>query len=214
MKLLIVAATEMELDQIRASTKSSKLDIQYYCHGIGLVSCVYNLTEKLNSNFNLVIQVGIAGTYKKEYQVGDTVFVESDQLGDEGAENNESLLTTFDLGLKDLNESPYSKGILVNLHTSFFPKNLPRVTGLTTNLSSGSSETIKKRKLKYNADIETMEGAAFHFVCLMKKNPFVQIRTISNIVEPRNKENWNIPLALSQNASIIIQYINNLQNSL
>jgi futalosine hydrolase len=42
-----------------------------------------------------------------------------------------------------------------------------------------------------------MEGAAFMFVCKMENQEYLQIRSISNFVEPRNLNNWNIPLAIN-----------------
>jgi len=35
----------------------------------------------------------------------------------------------------------------------------------------------------------------------------VQIRSVSNYVEKRNKENWNIPLALKNLQSILIELL-------
>ena len=49
---------------------------------------------------------------------------------------------------------------------------------------------------KYNPDIETMEGATFFYICSRENIPFLALRAISNRVEPRNKEKWNIQLAL------------------
>ena len=41
-----------------------------------------------------------------------------------------------------------------------------------------------------------MEGAAFFKVCNYFNVPCMQIRSISNRVEKRNKENWDISLAI------------------
>jgi nucleoside phosphorylase len=41
-----------------------------------------------------------------------------------------------------------------------------------------------------------MEGGAFFYCCLKSKVPFIEIRAISNIVATRNREAWNIPLAV------------------
>jgi futalosine hydrolase len=41
-----------------------------------------------------------------------------------------------------------------------------------------------------------MEGAAFFYVCSKEKIPFLALRSVSNRVEPRDKEKWNIHLAL------------------
>ncbi|MCB0664545.1 MAG: hypothetical protein KDC80_01930, partial [Saprospiraceae bacterium] len=67
---------------------------------------------------------------------------------------------------------------------------------ITVNKVHGNDESIERIKEKFNPDIETMEGAAFYYSCHLMHQPCVQIRSISNKVERRNRENWNIPLAL------------------
>jgi futalosine hydrolase len=63
---------------------------------------------------------------------------------------------------------------------------------------------------KFDADIETMEGAAFFYSCLQLKIPFLQIRAISNFVEPRDKSKWNIPLALENLSTEIFDFLNTI----
>ncbi|ULT38317.1 hypothetical protein KRR40_24600 [Niabella defluvii] len=41
-----------------------------------------------------------------------------------------------------------------------------------------------------------MEGAALHYVALMEKIPFLQIRGISNYVGERDKRKWNFKDAI------------------
>jgi futalosine hydrolase len=41
-----------------------------------------------------------------------------------------------------------------------------------------------------------MEGAAVYFVCNEMNIPVIQIRAISNYIEPRNKSNWDIKKAI------------------
>ena len=41
-----------------------------------------------------------------------------------------------------------------------------------------------------------MEGATFFYICSREKIPFLALRAISNRVELRNRNKWNIPLAL------------------
>jgi futalosine hydrolase len=41
-----------------------------------------------------------------------------------------------------------------------------------------------------------MEGATFFYICSREDIPFLALRAISNKVESRNKNNWNIDLAL------------------
>jgi futalosine hydrolase len=75
-------------------------------------------------------------------------------------------------------------------------KNLRQVDAVTVNTVHGNEKSIKSVKRKYNPDIESMEGAAFFYVCMMEKIPCIQLRAVSNYVERRNKNSWNIPLAI------------------
>ncbi|KKO19734.1 MAG: hypothetical protein BROFUL_01556 [Candidatus Brocadia fulgida] len=52
-----------------------------------------------------------------------------------------------------------------------------------------------------------MEGAAFFYACLMERIPCLQIRTISNYIEDRNKGRWNVPLAIDNLNTIALNII-------
>jgi futalosine hydrolase len=41
-----------------------------------------------------------------------------------------------------------------------------------------------------------MEGAAFMSACLIHKVQFAQVRAVSNLVEPRNREAWKMADAI------------------
>ena len=63
---------------------------------------------------------------------------------------------------------------------------------------------------RLNPDIESMEGAAVFKVCEEMRVPCIQIRSISNKVERRNKENWNLDLAISNLNTEVEKIIYNL----
>ena len=73
---------------------------------------------------------------------------------------------------------------------------LPKVNGITVNTSHGNDPSIKKVVDRFHPIVESMEGAAFMFACENERIPYVQIRAVSNFVEKRNKDKWNIPLAI------------------
>jgi futalosine hydrolase len=52
-----------------------------------------------------------------------------------------------------------------------------------------------------------MEGAAFFYSCAQAGLPSIQLRAISNWVEPRNRDAWNIPLAISNLNQTIAQLL-------
>jgi len=80
---------------------------------------------------------------------------------------------------------------------------LTKAKGITVNTIHASEEAIVKVKTLYNPLTESMEGAAFMYACMLQELKYIQIRSISNYVEKRNKASWNIPFA-----------INNLNNTL
>lgn len=214
MKILIVSATERDVNLVLQGARNIKKkelwlnsfsfesnDIDFLVLGIGLPSAIYRLVLAVqNEKYDRVINIGTAGSYKDNINIGDVVNVISEQFGDIGAEDNGQFQTIFEMRLADKNLKPYTNGKLLNVtDLSKYSKvgNLLKVNGLTVNRASGTIETISERVNKFGPDIETNEGAAIFYVCLMQGIPFIEIRAISNKVEPRNLKNWNVPLALT-----------------
>jgi futalosine hydrolase len=73
---------------------------------------------------------------------------------------------------------------------------LPVVSAVTINEITTTATKVSIFKTKYKADIESMEGAAFHFVCIENNVPFIQLRAVSNYVGERDKANWKIKEAV------------------
>jgi futalosine hydrolase len=55
-----------------------------------------------------------------------------------------------------------------------------------------------------------MEGAAFMMVCQKFNITFIQIRSISNYVEERDKEKWDLDLAIKNLNNQLRTIINDL----
>ena len=83
---------------------------------------------------------------------------------------------------------------------------LPLVNAITVNKITDDKNAINTMKEKFKPDIESMEGAAFHFVCLQQKVNFLQVRSISNIVGDRDKKNWQMKIAI-ENLSLELKRI-------
>lgn len=210
MKLLLVSATEMEIaptlallrEQWEASPGAAfrlgEVEVHICIGGVGMMTTAYHLIKKMNEgNFGFALQAGIAGSYSEDLALADVVHVQSEQFGDLGAEDHYNFLDVFDLGFAGRDEIPFKEGKLIAPETALEAE-LPetKVKGLSVNATSGSSFTVKARKEKYACDIESMEGLAFHYVCLKENIPFAQVRSISNYVTPRNRESWQIKEAL------------------
>ena len=63
---------------------------------------------------------------------------------------------------------------------------------------------------KYHPLLESMEGAAFHYVCLMKNIPFIQLRSASNYVGERDKSKWKMNEAIVNVNKVVYDLINKL----
>lgn len=219
MNLLIVSATEFEilplLEHLKANYKnkenrrffSNKIDIYILVTGVGPVHTTFALATFLaKGQIDLALNLGIAGAFNRQLNLGDVVQVSSDQFADVGVEEaNSSFTDLFDMQLTDRNEAPYINGKLYapNADANF----LPTASAITVNKVHGTTNSIEKIQTKYPVDIESMEGAAFFYSCLQHQLNCLQIRSISNYVEPRNKDNWNIPLAIDNLNQVAIDMI-------
>lgn len=201
MKVLVTAATEPEIKPLMGwlgeeVTINGQIEVEVVITGIGMFSTAYHLGRYFaNSRPDLAIQAGIAGSFQHSWPIGETVVIAQEVLGDLGVEDNDQYKDLFDIGLWKTDMPPFTHNYLPN--TSVWAQHLRRAKGVTVNKVSGSAATIASLEEKYQPDIESMEGAAFHYCCLMEKIPFLQLRTISNYVEVRDKSKWNIPLAVT-----------------
>ena len=212
MKILIVSATTEEILPFLKwveENPSEDHQIDTLVTGVGLVATTFHMTFVLAHNeFDLVIQAGIAGSFRKNIPIGQTVFVVSETFADLGSEDKDgALISAFDMGFIKKDEFPFTAGKILNpaAEKAGF---LRQVHAVSSNTSHGNQAAIDMIINKFDPDIETMEGAAFFYACRMMNVPFLEIRAISNYVEPRNKENWNIPLAIDKLNETIIGIVN------
>ena len=210
MKILLIAATEAEIaplteyiEPFRTSANGQKYafgnaDMSLLITGVGTAATVYNLTKQLAKNhYDIVLQAGVGGAFSNSIAIGDVVVVERERFADLGAEDNGEYIDIFDLGLLQANEKPFTDKWLeapeVNLLKGI---ELKKVSGVTVNTVSGSTGTIQRIIDMYSPDVESMEGAAMYYVCLLEGIPFVQIRAVSNYVEPRDRSKWQMAKAI------------------
>jgi futalosine hydrolase len=65
------------------------------------------------------------------------------------------------------------------------------------NTVHGSDRSIGAVVDRCAPQVESMEGAAFMFACQIHGLPFAQVRSVSNIVERRNRRGWKIVEAIA-----------------
>ena len=169
MNVLVVSATEFEIEPFIKENNIADVLIT----GIGIPATIFHLTKKLSQkNYDLVIQAGIAGTFSSDLKKGTVLLVDKDAFGDLGIYEKGNFKTLFDSGFINENEFPFSNGWLVNRHEYLTHSSLSLATGITVNKITDDGIQIKKLSDKFKPDIESMEGAALHYVCLQQKIKF------------------------------------------
>ncbi|MES2394513.1 MAG: futalosine hydrolase [Bacteroidota bacterium] len=205
MKILIVAATRFEVQPLLIQMESvrnfgstliscnyKKLEINFLITGVGMVATAYHLGKNLSNGYDLALNIGICGSFNRNLAIGSVVNVYEDCFSELGAEDGDSFLS-----LEELELAGVSKLSNINFQISnSIIEMLPKVNGITVNTVHGNENSIKKAVQKFHPIVESMEGGAFMFACENEELQHTQIRAVSNYVEHRNKEIWNIPLAI------------------
>lgn len=206
MKVLIVSATAAEAGVSPEEYEEGKVyhsrngipDIDLLITGVGSMATAFNIALNLK-NYDLAINIGLAGSFNRNIPLGTVVRVQSDFFADLGAEDHDNFLNLFELGLSDPDKYPFSNGSIKPIATAdIILPDLVAYDAMTVNTVHGNAESIQKVITKYpGVTIESMEGAAFFYACTIEGIPSIQIRAISNYIEPRNRSAWQIEKALN-----------------
>jgi len=196
MKIVIVAATEKEIASLLKHIKSLKTKPDILITGVGMVAVTFELTKLFSKNkYDLAINLGICGSFNKAIGIGEVVNITEDIFSELGAEDGDGFVKLHDMKLankKDVFLVPEKK------FSSPVLNELKKVKGITVNTVHGNKKSISKVIALYSPDVESMEGAAFFYVCNKFNMPCLQLRAVSNYVKKRNVKNWNIPLAVEK----------------
>ena len=172
--------------------------------GVGMVNTAYALGRCPN-DFDYVINAGVCGAFNRSIAQGEVLHVVRDTLSEMGAQDDAAFIPYPDLGLGGTHV--YHEKLTTHLPGVM---GLRAVTGITVNTVHGHEAAIEKARARFNADVESMEGAAFFRGCEHFTGCCIQLRAVSNYVEKRDKSKWNMPLALGSLNNFLIQLINDL----
>jgi futalosine hydrolase len=216
-RILVVAATDPEIAPIVGrmySTPTGDTCVDTYTHGahevdvlitgVGMVAtAVWCSRALMLASYDLALNFGVCGSFDRFLDPGTVVHVVSDRLAELGAEDDERFLTFEELQLPGESE-------FVNLDPPSNPAldELPTVTGITVNTVHGNERSVAAVTQRFNAQVESMEGAAFMSACLIHKVAFAQVRAVSNFVERRNREPWKMADAIRNLNSTAMRILN------
>jgi futalosine hydrolase len=217
MQLLLVSATDFEImDTARWLNRSDHshnvLKTDLLIGGIGQLKSTYAIQKQIHAKRpDLVIQAGIGGALSKD-DIGRVYVIGSEKIADLGLLEKSGFTNIFEMGLSKENEFPFKDGRLINPYRYLLEWTaLPLKDGVTVNEIKSSDFTGFQQYA--GPVVESMEGAALHYVCLMEKIPFLQIRSVSNVIGERDKTQWKMNEALKRLNETLISLIQKLENT-
>ena len=219
----MVAATEAELSPVvdglrRISAVGQRVtryqgashDIDVLITGVGMVATATWCSRVLSAErFDVALNLGVCGSFRPEIFPGAVVHVVSDRLTELGAEDGDAFLTIQEMKLLGDDEFPFTGGRLVNASPPVLGvlTSMRAVSGITVNTVHGNDDSIARVTKRFSPDVESMEGAAFMYACLIQGVPFAQVRTVSNMVERRNRAAWKLTEAIANLGTVTRQIL-------
>jgi futalosine hydrolase len=206
MLILIVAATKFEIEPL-VNAIGSKVDV--LITGAGMVPTAFGMARQFsNHTYDLVLNLGIAGSFDRNFHLGDVLEITEDTFAELGAQDDETFIPIDTLGFGNSVFNPTTS--LEQVYPNFF---LKKAKAITVNTVHGHEPSIQKVQQRLNPQLESMEGAAFFYACRQMNVRGMQIRAVSNYVEKRNREAWNIGLAIKNLNTFAIDLVSQIINS-
>jgi len=209
-QLLLCAACANELSKVgdgsllhlktgQPATIGSDIDV--LITGMGLFQTIYNLNNALHDgDYGMVLTAGIAGDYDigrplcKMFAVTRSIFTD---CGFEGYDGR-FLPITGSIFL-DANEYPFRDGYIYNEASErlAIKQGLDTATVNTVCRTCTEPGHVEKKLRQFPAQLETMESAAFSYVCAKRHTEYAEIRCTSNHVVPKTQEKWQLEGSLN-----------------
>lgn len=230
--LALIAPTHVESKELRNEIRPAPVDelniiskgelhgkhIVFTHCGVGKVNAAHSATLILeNYNIDLMILFGIAGAYSGS--IGDVAVAESESYGEEGVLTKEGWKPMEFTGFPLLkNEKEYYNTFPMDADSVSLALSVSKDMGFNVNSGnfvtvsqcSGTRESGELLRKRFNGICENMEGAAVAHICVLYGIPMLEIRGISNMVENRDMDKWNIPLAVSHCNKVVSEVVKRL----
>ena len=190
--LLVVTAVAAEADAVRAGADPAHVVVEPV--GVGPAAAAAGTARLLaTGRFRAVVSAGIAGGFPGRAPVGATVLGTRSIAADLGAETPDGFLPVEDLGFGN-SVQPADPQLLKALAVA-----LPEaIVGdvLTLSTVTGTAVTAERLARRFpDAVAEAMEG--YGVAVAAAGLPFVELRTISNPIGPRDRAAWRLKEAFT-----------------
>lgn len=201
MKILIAYSHQNEIQDFQNQIENTEnlksfqykhINIDFCETGYTAFETAFNMANALNgSSYHLVLFVGLANSLNKIMKVGQALNVINDVPYKIGIENESEFQDAYQLNYLDKTKAPHQRGGFINMSSSYFNVFLPfmKTASLSTNILGGNENTLNEKISRYPIHIETLNGIAFQYACLLKRIPFYQIRVVEKnlILKTENK---------------------------
>jgi futalosine hydrolase len=226
MRILITCATKLELEPLLnvhykisetnvffnlITTENKHVDVLF--SGVGMLSTSFHLTQHLLAHpYDLVLNVGIAGSVQ-EAALGRAYQITHEHVYEFGAEDKDDFIPIQAMNFLSKADPLSDFFFEVCTDRTEIQPALEKACAITVNKIHGNKKSIallqqniKKQNIQ-GAVLESMEGAASAYVCRQLKQHAIQVRSVSNIVEERNRENWKMKEAIEALNNFLIEYL-------
>jgi futalosine hydrolase len=194
MNLLVVTAVEAEAKAVRAGADHDLVMVEPV--GVGPAAAAAGtarllaLAEAAGRPFRAILSAGIAGGFAGRAGIGATVIGVRSIAADLGAESADGFLPIERLGFGSSVRAA-DNGLVERL-TAALPH---AVTGdvLTLATVTGTAGTAARLADAHPAAVaEAMEGFGVACAAAAAGVPFVELRTVSNVIGPRDRSAWRL----------------------
>ncbi len=195
----------------------------YFSHcGPGKVNAAHTATLLLEKHdIEKLILFGIGGAYEQSgLDIGDIAIAETENYGEEGVITSNGWKPMDFIGIPLLktekeyyNSYPmdsklFRQAVAASKSCGF---NVKSGNFITVSMCSGTKGAGESQRTRFDGLCENMEGAAVAHICTMYDIPMVEIRGISNIIEDRDINRWNIEKSAANCNKTVLELIRRLE---
>ena len=202
MDILIIAATPGEIAPALAQPYRGAHRVEFLVTGVGMAATAYHLGRALAlQQPDLLLNVGVCGSFDRNRTLGDVGRVSRDSFAELGAEDGEAFIEGEVLG--------FGPSVFTERIEGHFPalERLPSVVGITVNTVHGHPPSIERVAARRSPEVESMEGAAVFYAGSQANVQCVQVRALSNYVERRQRDNWQLEKAIANLNHWLIEFL-------
>lgn len=221
-KLVVTGTTKLGAKSIIAGTLAGR-QVLLCVGGMGKVNAAHAAALIIAAfSPEALIIFGVGGAYPSSGAVvGDLALAQVEIAGDEGVLTHDGFKDMEYIGIPLLKTAtsvifttypasePLLKKVLHRLLASSEPRRTDVHFGPFVTLSTCTGTTARARQLeeRYHGLCENMEGAAAAQVAGLHDIPWIEVRGISNIVEDRDLQKWDIPKAAEAGQTAVLQIL-------